>query len=70
MLLLATPLLAGCSSLTASGGIDDAAVHRTAILAACGSFEPIRYSGRDTEETQRQARAHNAAGVAICGWKP
>jgi len=71
MLLAAMPLLAGCAGPTAFAGTDDpAALHRAVTLAACGSFRPIRYSAHDTPGTQRQARAHNAAGMAVCGWKP
>ena len=36
------------------------------IDTACQAFEPIRYSRKDTPETQRQARAHNAAYDALC----
>ncbi|GJD99896.1 hypothetical protein [Methylobacterium isbiliense] len=34
----------------------------------CRVAAPIRYSRQDTAETRRQIRAHNAAGVAACGW--
>ncbi len=43
---------------------------KTSTPAACLAFQPIRWSQNDTLETQKQARAHNAAGVALCGWKP
>lgn len=33
---------------------------------ACEAFSPIRYSTRDTLETQEQARGHNAAWDALC----
>lgn len=35
----------------------------------CASAKPIRWSRSDTDETIRQAKAHNAAGKAVCGWK-
>ncbi|KMO15442.1 hypothetical protein QR78_21510 [Methylobacterium indicum] len=34
----------------------------------CEVARPITYSSRDTPETRRQVRAHNAKGVAACGW--
>lgn len=34
----------------------------------CRTARPITYSARDTTETRRQVRAHNARGVAVCGW--
>lgn len=34
----------------------------------CRTAEPIRWSKRDTAETVRQAKIHNAKGVAICNW--
>ncbi|KMO33305.1 hypothetical protein VQ02_21155 [Methylobacterium variabile] len=34
----------------------------------CQTARPITYSTRDTPETRRQVRAHNARGVAVCGW--
>lgn len=36
----------------------------------CLAFQPIRWSKADTPETQKQARAHNAAGASLCGWRP
>ena len=64
------PLLTACSTPMAGSAIDPAAGHRAATTLACGAFQPIRYSRLDTEETRRQVRAHDAAGAAICGWKP
>jgi len=54
-------ILAGCATTTASAGTD---------AVACSAFEPIRWSKKDTEETVRQAKAHNATLVAICGPSP
>lgn len=68
--LLAMLTLPSCVSLMASDGISVDQAHAAAIAVACGSFQPLRYSSHDTDKTQRQARAHNAAGVAVCGWKP
>jgi ABC-type oligopeptide transport system substrate-binding subunit len=48
--------LAGCKSQTVSAGTE------------CRVFGPITYSSRDTVDTQRGVRAHNAAGTAACGW--
>ncbi len=57
--LLPIPLLilTGCATTTASVGTD---------AVACSAFEPIRWSKRDTEETIRQVKEHNAVWKAIC----
>lgn len=34
----------------------------------CRTAAPITYSAKDTPETRRQVRAHNAKGVAACDW--
>jgi hypothetical protein len=58
--LLPMPLLilAACATTTASVGTD---------AIACSAFEPIRWSERDTEETIRRVKGHNAAWAALCG---
>lgn len=38
------------------------------IRVACGAFEPIKWSSRDTDLTIRQAKEHNAAGKALGCW--
>ena len=58
LLLLATPILTGCVTTTATGGRTDA--------VACSAFEPIRWSRRDTDPTIRAVKEHNAAWVAVC----
>jgi hypothetical protein len=57
--LLLTPLsiLPGCATTTGSAGTD---------AVACSAFEPIRWSAKDTDETIRQVREHNAAWKAVC----
>lgn len=57
--LLLTPLLTlqGCVTTTASVETD---------AVACSAFEPIRWSAKDTDETIRQAKEHNAAWNAVC----
>lgn len=58
LVLLALPaMLAGCLTTTTHTAVTD---------TSCHAFEPIRYSRLDTEETQRQARGHNAAWDALC----
>lgn len=37
--------------------------------ALCEAFRPVLWSVKDTEETIRQAKEHNAVGVKVCGWK-
>lgn len=57
--LLLTPLLTlpGCVTTTGSAGTD---------VVACAAFEPIRWSVKDTDETIRQVKGHNAAWRAVC----
>lgn len=62
--LILTLALSACQT-TASVATDPAPVN-----AVCLAFKPIYWSKNDTLETQKQARGHNAAGVAMCGWKP
>lgn len=59
VLLAAALILAGCQTTT----------HTAVIDTTCLVMEPIRYSRKDTDETQRQARAHNAAWDALCKGK-
>ena len=33
---------------------------------ACSAFDPIRWSAKDTDETIRQVKGHNAAWKAVC----
>jgi hypothetical protein len=34
----------------------------------CRSAQPIRWSKADSDETIREAKAHNAVGRKLCGW--
>ncbi len=57
LLAIAMPMLTGCGTMTATGGRTD---------VSCAAFEPIRWSRRDTDETIRQAKEHNATWTALC----
>jgi len=57
--LLATAMLAGCATTTGSG----------ATKVYCGATAPVRWSVADTDDTIRQAKAHNAVGRRLCGWR-
>lgn len=72
LLLSATLILPSCASLTGSGAnsYDDAYWHKATIAVACASYQPIYWSSTDTDQTIRQAKAHNAVGIQQCGWKP
>lgn len=55
--LLVLPLVVtACQTPTPIGGID----------TSCQAFEPITYSRKDTAETMKQVREHNAAWDALC----
>ena len=60
LLLGLLPILTACKT---TGGDETKA-------ALCDQFEPIRWSRRDTDDTAAQAKAHNAVGMNICGWRP
>lgn len=59
--LLMTLPLASCATPTGGGA---------AKAALCDQFKPIQWDVPDTDSTIAQAKAHNAVGVALCGWKP
>lgn len=59
MLTASTLTLGACATTTGGGGTD----------VYCRASEPIRWSRSDTDETIRQAKAHNAAGAKLCGWR-
>ena len=50
-------ILQGCATTTGSAGTD---------AVVCAAFEPIRWSKKDTDETIRQVKEHNAAWKAVC----
>lgn len=58
-LMLLAILLASCVTTGSSVPV---------TKVACGSFQPITWSGKDTPATVLQVKEHNAAGKAICGW--
>lgn len=55
-MLMSLPL-AGCQTLGSATRYLD---------TSCGAFRPITYSSRDTAETVKQVRGHNAAFDALC----
>lgn len=59
MLFGAMPILAACATTTGTA----------ATKVYCGAASPIRWSSADTDETIRQAKAHNAVGRRLCGWR-
>lgn len=53
-------ILTSCAGTTGTSAIDPSVV-------ACEGFKPISWSSRDTDQTIREAKAHNAAWTALCG---
>lgn len=49
--------VAGCTTTMGSSG---------PTKLTCTSFPPISWSGKDTPETVKQVKAHNAARKAVC----
>jgi len=66
-LLVMTFLLAGCQSIPT---IPTGAIETEAAMVAdlCEhAWRPVTWSSRDTEQTQTEARAANAARATYCG---
>ncbi len=57
LLLMPLTILPGCATTMASVETD---------AVACSAFEPIRWSKKDTADTIRQVKEHNAAWSTIC----
>lgn len=66
MLLFAMLTLSGCARLTGSGVIEPpvAGAH-----TFCSIAKPITWSSRDTDETIRGVKEHNAVGTRLCHWE-
>lgn len=64
--LATTCLLAGCSPTLST---QTAATEAGIAADVCRAWQPVTYSSRDTEQTQVEARANNAARAAYCGDK-
>lgn len=65
-------LTASCSPMTASVGTDPPAAETiTQALGHvdfCDAAQPIYWSRRDTSETAKAVKEHNAVGAELCGW--
>ena len=68
MLLCATLTLSACETLTGFGETDPPDPIRGADTF-CSIAEPITWSTRDTDETIRGVKEHNAVGKRLCGWQ-
>lgn len=54
---------AACAPTTATVATDPL----PPVAVACRAFAPIEWSAKDTDDTIRQAKGHNAAHAALCG---
>lgn len=52
-------ILTGCQTTTGSAVADG---------SFCQIAKPIYWDARDTDETIKQAKEHNAIGKNFCGW--
>jgi len=59
---LLLPTLTGCATTT--GSVEPT----TSSLTFCAGARPIFWGKRDTVDTIKQVKAHNAVGVEACGW--
>ena len=62
MLLAATPILSACETMTGSGAIEPIQGADT----FCSVAKPIMWSSRDTDETIREVKEHNAVYMRLC----
>jgi hypothetical protein len=66
--------LSACARTTASGvptsPLDRLSRPEVKPVASsfCSLADPFHWSARDTDASIAQAKAHNAKGVALCGW--
>ncbi len=63
MLLFVMLTLSGCGTTTGSAVIEPVAGADT----FCRVAKPITWSSRDTDETIREVKAHNAVFARLCG---
>lgn len=64
-LIAATLTLTGCVTTTDGAGTKPRPID---ARATCAAWEPMRWSRNDTDDTIRQAKAHNATGRALGCW--
>jgi malonyl CoA-acyl carrier protein transacylase len=57
LLLIVLGAATGCAKLTVSSATEK---------ALCRSFRPVAWSGKDTSQTIREVKSHNAVWKAIC----
>ncbi|QBX37208.1 hypothetical protein E4M01_05150 [Brevundimonas sp. MF30-B] len=62
MLLAATPILSACATMTGSGAIEPI----QGAATYCAVARPITWSSRDTDETIREVKEHNAVWSRLC----
>lgn len=60
-MLASTLLLSACVTTTGGGATK---------AAFCASLRPQSWSIKDSDQTIAEAKANNAVGVKVCGWKP
>lgn len=56
-------ILPGCATTTDTNAVT---IANAQVNVACQAFKPLSWSSKDTDQTIREAKAHNAAWVAIC----
>ena len=61
LLLSLSFMLTGCATMTSLKGQTDQAPF-------CSVAEPIYWSGKDSAQTIKQVKAHNAVGKTLCFW--
>ena len=62
--------LTGCATTMDSSATDGPGGLADASDIACEAFQPIVWSGHDTDATIRQIKQHNASYAALCPKQP
>ncbi len=60
-------ILTGCATTRDSSATNAPAGLADVKSVACGAFQPITWSSRDTDPTIRQVKLHNVSYASLCG---
>ena len=67
LLIVSTLILSGCGTTTGSDEIKGPPPPAAPVNAFCEIAKTISWSTKDTDQTIREVKAHNAVYLALCG---
>lgn len=62
LMLMLSMSVTACATMTGTSGINP----RGAVDTSCDAFRPISWSSKDTDQTIREAKAHNRVYATLC----